>query len=238
MHNNNPPFFFITLLSLLSLSTAFLPSSLSLTTLQTTVHTSVRKNDVSMKLYDWKRRENVEVFEAENPDTMVFNLNNLRPSPGATKRKERKGRGIAAGQGASCGYGMRGQNSRGGVRPGFEGGQNPLYRRLPKLPGRSMGPGHSKTEYGLIPLSALNECKSGETVNFLALNERGVITKQSEKIYKVTGGDELTVDNLTVQAHAFTESAYEAIMAKGGKCELLSPTTNEVMVFEEESESA
>lgn len=191
-----------------------------------------------MKLYDWKRRQDVSVYEDENPDNMVFNLNNLRPSPGSTKRKSRKGRGIAAGQGASCGYGMRGQNSRGGVRPGFEGGQNPLYRRIPKLPGRSMGPGHTKTEYGLIPTTLLNACQPGETVNFDMLHERGIMTKQSQNIFKVTGGEELSVENLTVQAHAFTESAYEAIVAKGGKCELLSPTTNEVLVFEEEEESA
>lgn len=229
-------FIFLLLPSFLTFTTAFLTPSSPFSTLS---RKSTRSTgDVSMKLYDWKRRNDVEVYEAENPDKTVFTLNNLRPSPGSTKRKNRKGRGIAAGQGASCGYGMRGQNSRGGVRPGFEGGQNPLYRRIPKLPGRPMGAGHTKTEYGLIPTTLLNACQPGETVNFDTLHEGGIISKQSQNIFKVTGGEELSVENLTVQAHAFTESAYEAIVAKGGKCELLSPTTNEVLVFEEEEESA
>lgn len=73
-------------------------------------------------------------------------VDTLKPAPGSRHRHKRKGRGIAAGQGASCGFGMRGQKSRSGpgVRAGFEGGQTPLYRRLPKLVGRPMGPGHSK----------------------------------------------------------------------------------------------
>lgn len=73
-------------------------------------------------------------------------VDTLKPAPGSRHRHKRKGRGIAAGQGASCGFGMRGQKSRSGpgVRAGFEGGQTPLYRRLPKLVGRPMGPGHTK----------------------------------------------------------------------------------------------
>lgn len=73
-------------------------------------------------------------------------MDTLKPAPGSRQRHKRKGRGIAAGQGASCGFGMRGQKSRSGpgVRAGFEGGQQPLYRRLPKLVGRPMGPGHTK----------------------------------------------------------------------------------------------
>lgn len=73
-------------------------------------------------------------------------VDTLKPAPGSNKRHKRKGRGIAAGQGASCGFGMRGQKSRSGpgVRAGFEGGQTPLYRRIPKFVGRPMGPGHKK----------------------------------------------------------------------------------------------
>ena len=73
-------------------------------------------------------------------------VDTLKPAPGSRHRHKRKGRGIAAGQGASCGFGMRGQKSRSGpgVRAGFEGGQTALYRRLPKLVGRPMGPGHTK----------------------------------------------------------------------------------------------
>ena len=74
---------------------------------------------------------------------MTFNLQSLKPNPGARRRKLRKGRGIAAGQGASCGFGMRGQKSRSGrpTRPGFEGGQMPLYRRSPKHPLKVLGNG-------------------------------------------------------------------------------------------------
>lgn len=82
-------------------------------------------------------------------DSLVLDkiaVDTLKPAPGSRHRHKRKGRGIAAGQGASCGFGMRGQKSRSGpgVRAGFEGGQTPLYRRLPKLVGRPMGPGHTK----------------------------------------------------------------------------------------------
>ena len=77
-------------------------------------------------------------------------VTNLRPFPGNYPEKHRKGRGHAAGGGGSCGYGMRGQNSRGGVRPGFEGGQTTQYRRAPKWPGRPMGPGHKRTRYALV----------------------------------------------------------------------------------------
>lgn len=73
-------------------------------------------------------------------------VDTLKSAPGSRQRHKRKGRGISAGQGASCGFGMRGQKSRSGpgVRHGFEGGQTPLYRRLPKIVGRPMGPGHEK----------------------------------------------------------------------------------------------
>ena len=119
-----------------------------------------------MKLYDWKRRgaDESTLNDVENTE---FTLGNLRPAPGSKKRKNRKGRGISAGQGATCGFGMRGQKSRSGrpTRPGFEGGQQPLYRRLPKFVGRPMGPGHKKTEYNIIKLSDLNSVADGETTN-------------------------------------------------------------------------
>jgi large subunit ribosomal protein L15 len=99
----------------------------------------------------------------------------VMPAPGSRHRKARKGRGISAGQGASCGFGMRGQRSRSGpgVRAGFEGGQQPLYRRLPKFVGRPMGPGHTKKEFHLITLEALNAAEEGATVSFETLYERG-----------------------------------------------------------------
>lgn len=105
---------------------------------------------ISMKVFDWKKRSDTYSEESE------FKLHNLRPAPGSAHRKIRKGRGMGSGKGGPGGFGMRGQLSRGGrpTRPGFEGGQTPLYRRIPKLRGKPMGPGHTKTVYGLIKVSA------------------------------------------------------------------------------------
>lgn len=124
---------------------------------------------------------------------------------------------------------MRGQKSRkgngGGVRPGFEGGQTALYRRLPKFVG-SPQKGHTKTEYELIKMSMLNEMPAGSTVDFKMLFEKQLATKENKgrDIYKAVGGEECKVKGLTVRAHAFTASAKEAIEAAGGKCIVLSPT--------------
>ncbi|GMH57113.1 hypothetical protein TL16_g02293, partial [Triparma laevis f. inornata] len=160
-------------------------------------------------------------------------LDNLKSSPGSLKRVQRKGRGIAAGQGASCGFGMRGQKSRSGrpTRPGFEGGQQPLYRRLPKFQGKPLGPGHKRTIYNLIKTSELNSLSEGSVVNYSSLLEGGTITKGPSKLgHKVVvGREDLNVKNLTVQAHAFTAGARSQIEKNGGKCEILSPTTGEVM---------
>lgn len=92
---------------------------------------------------------------------MEPSVTNLRPFPGNYPEKHRKGRGHAAGGGGSCGYGMRGQNSRGGVRPGFEGGQTTQYRRAPKWPGRPMGPGHKRTRYALVQIDVSWLCCVG-----------------------------------------------------------------------------
>jgi large subunit ribosomal protein L15 len=135
---------------------AFVPKSRSLSSVPTST------SSLSMKLYDWKRRtaDETAINDVEN---FEFTLDNLRSAPGSRKAKTRKGRGIAAGQGATCGFGMRGQKSRGGnpTRPGFEGGQNPLYRRLPKFVGQPTGPGHTKTIYNIIKLDQLNGVSSG-----------------------------------------------------------------------------
>merc|ERR1712176_95079 len=159
-------------------------------------------------------------------------LDNLKSAPGARKRKNRKGRGISAGQGASCGFGMRGQKSRSGrpTRPGFEGGQNPLYRRLPKFVGKPTGPGHSKTVYNIIKLDQLNNVEAGSTCNFESLLESKAVTKSKYGIHKiVVGKEEFTAKDITVQAHAFTGTAREAIEAAGGTCQLLKRTTGEVI---------
>ena len=121
-----------------------------------------------MKIFDWKRRGDTATIETENNlESVVFTLDNLTHAPGSRHRKNRVGRGIAAGQGHQCGFGMRGQNSRKGPgkTAGFEGGQTPLYRRLPKFPGQPMGPGHQKMEYNIIKLNELNGVATGETCN-------------------------------------------------------------------------
>ena len=126
-----------------------------------------------MKVYDWKTRGD------EPPALETLDLSNMKVAPGSHKSKTRKGRGISAGQGATCGFGYRGQKSRSGrsVRPGFEGGQIPLYRRLPKFVGRPMGPGHSKTLYGIVKLNVLNGCAEGSTVDYASLQEQKFVSK-------------------------------------------------------------
>jgi len=191
---------------------------------------------LTMKLFDWKRREDPDNNGQLPAD---YGLHDLKPAPGSRKAKTRKGRGIAAGQGASCGFGMRGQKSRSGrpTRPGFEGGQMPLYRRVPKFVGRPMGPGHTKTEYGLIKVEYLNKAEDNQEVDYAALMQVGAVTKSKYKLKKVVGGGELTAKGLTVKAHAFTSSAVDAIEGNGGTCVLLSPTTNQPLVMDaEESE--
>jgi len=189
------------------------------------------KNALTMKIYDWKRR-GADESEINDLEKTVFTLDNLKPAPGARKRKNRKGRGIAAGQGASCGFGMRGQKSRSGrpTRPGFEGGQQPLYRRLPKFVGKPMGPGHTKKVYNLIKLHELNSAAPGEVVNFDSLFEKKIITKSKHEMHKViVGHEEFTAKDIVVQAHAFTGPAREAIEKSGGTCQLLKRTTGEVI---------
>ncbi len=147
-----------------------------------------------------------------------FSLNNLQPQKGSRKRKLRKGRGIAAGQGASCGFGMRGQKSRSGspTRPGFEGGQMPLYRRIPKL---KHFPVINPTHYAVINVSRLGELKAGSTVSLDSLEQAGLVTSPRYPL-KVLGNGELKV-KLTVQAAAFTASARAKIEAAGGTCEII-----------------
>ena len=191
----------------------------------------VSTSSLTMKIYDWKRREADETA-INDVDNFEFGFSTIKPAPGSKHRKSRKGRGIAAGQGATCGFGMRGQKSRSGspTRPGFEGGQQPLYRRLPKFVGKPMGPGHQKTEYNIIKLDQLNGCQAGDIVSFDALLTKGSVNKSKHDIHKiVVGREEFTAKDITVQAHAFTKTARSAIEAAGGKCQLLKPTTGEVI---------
>ena len=147
-----------------------------------------------------------------------LNLQSLAPQKGARRRKLRKGRGIAAGQGASCGFGMRGQKSRSGrpTRPGFEGGQMPLYRRVPKLKHFTV---INPTNFSVINVGKLAELKAGSTVNIDTLVKDGIVTSPKHPL-KVLGNGDLKV-KLTVQAAAFTASAREKIEAAGGTCEVI-----------------
>ena len=145
-----------------------------------------------------------------------LNLQTLKPQAGSRRRKLRKGRGIAAGQGASCGFGMRGQKSRSGrpTRPGFEGGQMPLYRRVPKLKHFTV---INPKNYTVINVAKLAELKAGSTVNIDTLVKEGLVTNPKHPL-KVLGNGDLSV-KLTVQAAAFTASARQKIEAAGGTCE-------------------
>ncbi len=150
---------------------------------------------------------------------MTYKLDTLKPNTGSRRQKLRKGRGIAAGQGASCGFGMRGQKSRSGrpTRPGFEGGQMPLYRRVPKLKHFTL---INKKEFTLINVAALNSIKDGTKVDLDYLTEVGIVTSPKHPL-KVLGNGTLKV-KLSVHAAAFTESARAKIEKAGGTCEILS----------------
>ncbi|CAC5340176.1 MULTISPECIES: 50S ribosomal protein L15 [Planktothrix] len=144
-------------------------------------------------------------------------LNDAIPKPGSRKRGRRLGRGISAGQGASCGKGMRGQNSRSGhsTRPGFEGGQNPLYRRLPKLKGF---PQVNRKHYTTINVGELSSLSANTEVTLASLLEAGLLTASRGPL-KILGNGELNVA-LRIDAAAFTQGARTKIEAAGGTCQL------------------
>lgn len=146
-------------------------------------------------------------------------LQDAQPKAGSRKRRRRVGRGIAAGQGASCGFGMRGQKSRSGrsTRPGFEGGQLPLYRRIPKL---KHFPLVNRRDYTVINVKALANLPAGTEVTLASLMDAGIVTADDGPL-KILGDGELTIA-LTVKAAAFTQSARTKIEAAGGSCEILA----------------
>ena len=150
---------------------------------------------------------------------MTSTLNTLKSNTGSRKKKLRKGRGISAGQGASCGFGMRGQKSRSGrpTRPGFEGGQMPLYRRVPKLKHFEI---INQKNFSIINLSKLIDFKDSEIVNIDSLVKKNVLFKPKFPL-KILGNGEVKV-KLKVQAHAFTKVAKEKIEAAGGSCEIIN----------------
>ncbi|NJL48127.1 MAG: 50S ribosomal protein L15 [Leptolyngbyaceae cyanobacterium SM2_5_2] len=146
-------------------------------------------------------------------------LNDAQPQSGSKRRRRRVGRGISAGQGASCGFGMRGQKSRSGrgTRPGFEGGQMPLYRRIPKL---KHFPLVNPKQYTIINIKSLANLATGTEVSLESLLEAGILTA-SDGPLKILGDGELSVA-LNVKAAAFTQSAKAKIEGAGGTCEVIS----------------
>ena len=144
-------------------------------------------------------------------------LGELKP---AVEKKDRKrvGRGTGSGLGKTSGKGHKGQNARsgGGVRPGFEGGQLPLFRRLPK---RGFSNALFKTEYAVINLSDLNKFEDGAIVTPEILKEMGILKNQLDGV-KVLGSGKLE-KKLTVKAHKFSKTAKEAIEKMGGKAEVM-----------------
>ncbi len=143
-------------------------------------------------------------------------LHELAPAPGSVKEGYRKGRGPGSGNGKTAGKGHKGQNARsgGGVRPGFEGGQLPLYRKLPKRGFKN----HFAVNYAIVNVSALDVFNDGDIVNLDALMAKGIVKKPLDGL-KVLGNGEIT-KKLTVEASVFSASAKEKIEAAGGKTEV------------------
>jgi large subunit ribosomal protein L15 len=147
-------------------------------------------------------------------------ITDTQPQEGSKRRKRRIGRGIAAGQGASGGFGMRGQKSRSGrpTRPGFEGGQMPLYRRLPKLKHFPLVQ-RNQVEYTIVNVDKLAGLAANSEVTIESLIAAGIVTTNDGPL-KLLGRGELKVA-LKCKAAAFTASAKTKIEAAGGSCEIV-----------------
>jgi large subunit ribosomal protein L15 len=144
-------------------------------------------------------------------------LHELKPAEGSRKERKRLGRGIGSGQGKTAGKGHKGQNARsgGGVRLGFEGGQTPLYRRLPKRGFTNF----ARKEYAIVNLDTLNRFVDGTEVTPELLIESGVVSNEKAGIKILAKG---TLEKkLTVKAHKFSSAAKEAIEAAGGNTEVI-----------------
>jgi len=144
-------------------------------------------------------------------------LHELRPAKGAVKNRKRIGRGTGSGTGTTAGRGSNGQNSRsgGGVRPGFEGGQMPLFRRIPKRGFRN----RNKVEWTIVNIETLNAFENGTEITPALLLEAGIIKKTNDGV-KILGNGELN-KKLNIKANKFTKSALEKIEAAGGKAEVI-----------------
>ncbi len=144
-------------------------------------------------------------------------LNELKPVEGARHSKKRLGRGIGSGLGKTAGKGSKGQNARsgGGVRPGFEGGQLPLFQRLPKRGFHN----HTRKEYAIVNVEQLNVFRAGSTVDVEALIKKGLVKEVKDGV-KILGNGELT-KKLKVKVAKLSESAKNAIEAAGGSVEVM-----------------
>ena len=144
-------------------------------------------------------------------------LHELKPSEGSRKKEVRVGRGTGSGNGKTSGRGHKGQNARsgGGVRPGFEGGQMPIYRRLPKRGFKNIW----AKEYAEVNVETLNRFEDGAEVDAVALVESGILKNVLDGI-KILGNGEIT-KKLTVKAQGFTKTAVQKIEAAGGKTEVI-----------------
>ncbi|RKD67579.1 MULTISPECIES: 50S ribosomal protein L15 [Sinobaca] len=144
-------------------------------------------------------------------------LHELKPAKGSTKTRNRVGRGVATGNGKTSGRGQKGQNSRsgGGVRLGFEGGQNPIFKRLPKRGFTN----YTRKEYAIVNIETLNRFDSGTEVTPELLVKEGIVSKTKNGV-KILG-DGNVIKDLTVKANKFSASAKSAIEAAGGKTEVI-----------------
>ena len=144
-------------------------------------------------------------------------VHELSPAPGSRKTRIRRGRGLGSGLGKTAGRGQKGQNSRsgGGVRTGFEGGQMPLYRRLPKRGFKNI----FAKEYAEVNVSSLNRFDDGAVVDPVALIEEGILKNVRDGV-RILGNGELT-KKLTVKANGFTKTAENKIKAAGGEVEVI-----------------
>ncbi|MEE6666462.1 50S ribosomal protein L15 [Pediococcus acidilactici] len=142
-------------------------------------------------------------------------LNELKPSEGSRASRKRIGRGDSSGNGKTAGRGQKGQKARGKVRLGFEGGQMPLYRRIPKRGFTNI----NRKEYAIVNLDALNVFDEGAEITPEALLKAGIIKKQLSGV-KILGNGEVS-KKFTVKAQKFSASAVKAIEAAGGKTEVI-----------------
>ena len=145
-------------------------------------------------------------------------LDELRNNPGARRRRRVRGRGPGSGRGKTSGRGHKGQKARSGGKSsrGFEGGQMPLYRRLPK---RGFNRARFKVVYSVVNLKSLSAFADGDRITPSVLKERGLIKNVRQPV-KVLGDGELRV-KLEVVAHAFSQTARQAIEQQGGTCEII-----------------